>query len=82
MDEQEFREDVIGRLSRIEIHVKGLNRRMADAEDDLHGNGDRGLRERLTVLETRSTWPERVIGIVVAAGAAIGTIFVRDKTGL
>jgi|GEM_PF-5232629 hypothetical protein len=84
MDDQEFRDTVVGSLARIEEQGKSHGRRITALENDVLGNGDSGLKERITTLEERSTrrdWSTTAIGSVLAAAAAIGTYFGRDSLG-
>lgn len=84
MDDLEFRDKVVGFMGSIERYMEEHDRRMDAVEDDVHGNGDAGLKERVTTLEERSTkrdWTTTAMGSFLAAAAAIGTIFTRDKLG-
>jgi hypothetical protein len=48
-----FEREVLDRLTRIEGHLSGFREMLEDIEYDLDGNGQPGIKHRLSVLETR-----------------------------
>ena len=72
MQEAEFREHVVAALARIETDVGGLRRDVDDVRDDLYGNGDSGLKERMATLEERS--PPSRKGVAAWAGGLGGVL--------
>lgn len=83
MEELEFRTSVIDSLARVETSLSefktNTNRRLLAIEDDLEGNGQPGVKERVTELKTEvahlQTQNHRRSAGMGAAGAAVAVVF-------
>lgn len=67
MDDQEFRQHVVGALGRIDGQLVGVNERLDGFHASIHGNGREGLAERVAKLEER-TPPGSGVGTKGAVG--------------
>lgn len=73
-----FEKEVIDRLARIEENIEGLQGKLTNDYKVLHGNGQPGLVDRVTALETsqkskatHTGFFAGIIGFIVNAAIAI-----------
>lgn len=51
---EKFEREVIDSLARIEVGLENQGRELEEVRDDIYGNGDAGLKERMATQEERT----------------------------
>ncbi len=76
MNTDDFQRQVLDSLARLEERQRGGLTRLTAVEDDIFGNGDAGLKERVATLEAvtpksgGTKLPSTIAGLVAAAFVA------------
>lgn len=71
-----FEREVIERLAKIESDLKFIHTDLKEDYKILHGNGQPGLIDRMTVLEHNWRWVKWLSGVI---GAGVGIVLSLAK---
>jgi len=72
MTDQSYSEQILQRLARIEQRVADTQRQITELARQLHGNGQPGLVQRVSALESSTSISGRLLWLVIGAGMAGG----------